>query len=272
MAISDFSGLVPLFFEGFLSKPASALPKGAQWVVDFEGLQDVKQAIQRTTQLEPRKWDIEKGLNLLTSGGSHNSRGFLFAQAVSVPGEQTITNPEGIQKNQFIQTTTGDGRSAYGSSLLNVVFLETNVSFVENVIRPWVVTTGRLGMVARSGKDQYRQDISVYKIGVLTPSTPPFVLMKYTFYGTCPVSVEAEEFNYSPTTGPIQRSVSFLYRYYDITTYNNPAITENNTNIPVSEATSVDDINNENTENRRISLTPKTGRTINSPGVETFEV
>jgi hypothetical protein len=227
--MSDFSGIIPLFFESFLSKPASALPKGAQWVVDFEGLGDVKAAILKTAQLEPNAWDIESGLNVIVDNADYNKKGCLFAQAVNLPGESTIVNPEGIQKNHYIQTTTGDGRSPYASNTLNISFLETNISFVDNVIRPWIITTGRLGLIARPpGETNYRQDISIYKLGVLTSKEAPFVLMKYTFFGACPIEVGAEEFNYSPTTGPINRDVTFLYHNYKIEVPKSVAITRNN--------------------------------------------
>jgi hypothetical protein len=240
MAISDFSGQIPLFFESFLSKPASALPKGAQWVVDFEGLNQVKAAIIKTAQLEPGKgWDIERGLNTLIENQDYNRKGCLFCQAVSVPGEQAIANPEGIQKNHFIRTATGDGRADYTPTGLRMVFLDTNVSFVDNIIRPWVVTTARLGMVARpAGATNYRQDISVYKIGVLTPKQPPFLLQKYTFTGTCPIEVSPEEYNYSPATAPINREATFVFHHYTLeTNRNNSAITFNNTTLPVPKAT-----------------------------------
>lgn len=226
--MADFSNIVPLFFESFLSKPASTLPKGAQWVVDFEGLQDVKAAILKTAQLEPKAWDIERGLNVLIDNTDYRKKGLLFAQAVNLPGESTIVNPEGIQKNHYIQTATGDGRSPYASNSLNVSFLETNISFVDNVIRPWVITTARLGMVARSGSDQYRQEITMYKLGVYAPQEPPFVLCKYTFYGACPIEVSAEEYNYSPTTGAINRDVTFVYHHYKVEVPDSPAITKNN--------------------------------------------
>ncbi len=226
---------IPYFLEAFLNKPASALPKGSQWVVDFEGLRDVRRAILTTAAKEPRKWDIEGGLNLLINSENYNNRGCLFAQAVQIPGESVIANPEGIQKNHFIRSAIGDGRVDYAPTGLNMVFLNTNVSFVDNVIRPWVITTGRLGLIARpEGPTQYRQDISVYKLGVLTPEQPPFVLQKYTFYGTCPIEVSSEEYNYAPETSPVNREVTFIYHYYSLeTSRNNPAITLNNANLPV---------------------------------------
>ena len=237
--ITDFSGQIPLFFESFLSKPASALPKGAQWVVDFEGLDNVKKAILRTAQLEPQKgWSIEEGLKTLIDNQDYNRKGLLFCQAVSVPGESTVVNPEGIQKNHYIMTATGDGRAPYAPTGLRMVFLDTNVSFVDNVIRPWVVTTARLGMIARDGDNNYRQDISVYKIGVLTPQQPPFILQKYTFKGACAIDVSEEEYNYGPASAPVNREATFVYHYYTLeTNKNNLAIKYNSSNIPVSKAT-----------------------------------
>lgn len=242
MAISDFSGQIPLFFDSFLSRPASALPKGAQWVVDFEGLSQVKQAIINTAKLEPNKgWNIESGLKALVDNQDYSRKGCLFCQAVSVPGEQSVANPEGIQKNQFIRTATGDGRSDYTPTGLRMVFLDTNVSFVDNIIRPWVLTTARLGLIARPpGSTNYRQDISVYKIGVLTADKPPFLLQKYTFYGACPIDVSAEEYNYGPSTSPTNRETTFLFHYYTLNTnINNLAISNNNSNIPLPKATAI---------------------------------
>jgi hypothetical protein len=223
MAITNFSGRVPLFLQAFLNEPASALPKGGQWVVDFEGLKDVREAILQTAALEPRRWDIEAGLNLLIEKEDYHKRGCLFAQAVEIPGESVIANPEGIQKNQFIRSATGDGRSDYTPTGLRMVFLNTNVSFVDNIIRPWVITTGRLGLISRpEGPTQYRQDITVYKLGVTLPKVPPYISQQYTFYGACPIEVSSEEYNYSPESAPVNRETTFIYHYYRLETFTPP--------------------------------------------------
>jgi hypothetical protein len=226
MALTDFSGQIPLFLASFLGKPASALPKNGLWVVDLEGLNNVKKAILETARLEPNKWDVEQGLNTLIGDSvttDYSKKGCLFCQAVSVPGESTVVNPEGLQKNHFLMTATGDGRGPYTPTGLRMVFLDTNVSFVDNVIRPWVITTARLGMIARTGDDTYRQDITVYKLGVYNSTTPPFILQKYTFYGTCPIDVSAEEYNYSPTNVPVNREATFVFHSYKLETNVNSA-------------------------------------------------
>lgn len=237
MAISSYSKQVPHFLESFLSKPASALPKGAFWVVDFNDLASVKKAIIKTAELERNQgWDITAGLECLISNDEYSSKGCLFCQAVSLPGEQAIVNPEGIQKNHFIRTTTGDGRADYSPGGLKMVFLDTNVSFVDNIIRPWVLTTARLGMIARSGDTQYRQPIDVYKLGVLTPKKNPFVLQKYSFEGVCPVEVSPEEYNYSPASAPINREVTFVFHSYKLET------NYNKTNLAISNNKAFDTI------------------------------
>lgn len=242
MAISStesYGEQIPHFLKSFLSKPASALPKGAFWVVDFNNLNNVKEAILQTAKLERNQgWNIEEGLNRLINDTDYSSKGCLFCQAVSLPGEQAIANPEGIQKNHFIRTVTGDGRGDYAPNGLRMVFLDTNVSFVDNVIRPWVLTTARLGMIARSGDTQYRQNIDVYKLGVLTYKDKPFVLQKYEFDGACPIEVSAEEYNYTPASAPVNREATFVFHSYRLDTdYNkkNLTISENANSFPTTE-------------------------------------
>jgi hypothetical protein len=241
--MSEFSEQIPYFLINYLSRPASALPKNALWVLNFENIDNVKPAILKTAAIEPLKWNIQAGLNCLLDSGELYStkKGCLFVQGIGIPEESMVANPEGPQYNHFIRTTVGAGRNPFTG--LNVTFLETNVSFVENVIRPWVVTTARLGMIARNPKntdENYRAIISFYKLGVLTPNEKPFILQKYTFYGVCPVEIDTEEYNYAPSTSPIFRQVKFIYHYYttSVVPGTNLAIKKNNAKIDVPLATS----------------------------------
>jgi hypothetical protein len=214
-----FNSQIPFFLESFLSKPASALPKGAQWCLVFEGGDGYSNiiptdAIKTGVSLEPKKWEIEKSIDVTLSPDYQTVKGCMFVQAVSIPGESNQINPEGLQVNGFIRSNVGGGRDTF--PVLSMVFLETNVSFVDMVIRPWVIATSHLGMIARKGADNYRCNISVYKLGVYNRSTPPFVLQKFTFFGACPISVSGEEYNYTQTSSPINRETSFTYHYYNV--------------------------------------------------------
>jgi hypothetical protein len=251
---TEFSGQIPFFLNTFLSRPASALPKGAQWVLSFDGVylpsgeRPIQgnpvipiAAIRRGLDYEPSRWNIEAGLRTLLARDYQQTKGCMFAQAVQIPGESFVANPEGLQLNGYIRTTSGGGRNAFQN--LQISFLETNVSFVDNVIRPWVIATAHLGMLARTGEDNYRCNLSVYKLGTVSANTTPYVACKYSFYGVCPIEVTGEEYNYTQTSSPVNREATFVYHYYTIDTgTKNDAIDQNSAVRPVPLATSKKDV------------------------------
>jgi len=231
IASNHFGGQIPFFLQNVLTRPAAQLPRGAQWVLSFEGSPaDYRgvlpvDAIKKGVEFEPAGWNIDKAIEATLHTDFQQTKGCVFAQAIQIPGESTTVNPEGIQKNGFIRTTVGDGRDAY--SAMQIMFLETNISFVDNVIRPWVIATSHLGMVARKGKDNYRCNFSVYKLGTTSHTEPPFVLQQYTFWGACPVSITGEEYNYTQTTAALIRDTTFIYHYYTLNSGNNNAALSN---------------------------------------------
>jgi hypothetical protein len=254
--MAEFSGQIPFFLDNFLGKPAGALPKGAQWVLTFDGAyisgneagyKEVLpvHAIKKCIDFEPRKWEVERAMNTTLIDSFQKTKGCMFVQAVSIPGESTAVNPEGIQTNGFIRTTVGGGRDDYSG--LQIVFLETNISFVDNVIRPWVIATSHLGMIARKGLDNYRCNISVYKLGVSDANTKPHILQKFTFYGACPISVSGEEYNYGPSNSPVNRETTFSYHFYNVENLQNQNLTlvraHYNEQIPVPLSTPIKGVN-----------------------------
>jgi hypothetical protein len=248
MSKPELGSQIPFFLQNFLSRPASALPKGAQWILVFEGAFSPNlgtpdypevlpvRAIKKGIRLEPRKFNIDEAIDTTLIKDYQQTKGCLFAQAVQLPGDSYVANPEGIQMNGFIRSFIGGGRNAFEN--LSISFLETNVSFVDNVIRPWVVATSHLGMIARSGYDNYRCNISIYKLGIQSITETPHVLQKFIFYGACPISVTGEEYNYTQTTSPVNREATFVYHYYSTeSAQENLSITNNSANIPVPLST-----------------------------------
>lgn len=253
---AEYQNSIPHFLENFLSKFDTAIPKGAQWILyfDFNELNTVTDTIITTLkQREPGEWwdtqAIREIADSLNSETLQKNKGCLFAQAVELPSENIVTNPEGLQYNGYIRTATGNGRGDYSNGV-RIAFLETNYSFVDTIIRPWVITTGHLGLIARPDTE-YRCTIHVCKLGFrdgpvyspLTPETeagirppidsldrktqqstnvllkagtPPEILQRYTFYGACPISITGEEYNYAPVTSPVIRETTFLYNYYSV--------------------------------------------------------
>lgn len=224
----QYNSQIPHFLTNFLSNFETAIPKGAQWVLFFDGIEDIVPVILKTIEeREPRGWNIGALANRISNNPTiQTDKGCLFAQAVEIPGESIVANPEGIQLNGFLRTTVGAGRGDYSSGI-RIAFLETNYSFVDTVIRPWVITTGHLGLIARRDRI-YRCDIRVCKLGSVTGTVlnkdgtvyrdgvGPVILQEYTFKNACPTSITGEEYNYSPTTGPVIRETTFVYDYYTV--------------------------------------------------------
>jgi hypothetical protein len=211
---AELTNQIPFFLESFLSRPASALPKGAQWILIFDPIptETIKNI---ASDWEPQRWSIDKAMEQVTGNSNYmNKKGCLFVQAAEIPSEGAVINAEGLQYNGFLRTNIGAGREAY--STVQIVFLDTNVSFADNVIRPWVITTAHLGMIARPENERYRCNFTLYKIGVKSRNNSPVITQKITFIGGCPVSIGSEELNYTPVTSPNLRSTTFTFHYYTV--------------------------------------------------------
>lgn len=225
---NEIVGQIPYFLQSVLSTPAGALPKGPLWVVTFDNSYDadakayigksgIPSIINSVADYEPQapKWNVTKAIRTICSDNFLQTKGCILAQNVTVPGEGIIaTGVEGIQSNSFIRSKVGQGRNDFED--LRIGFLNTNVSFVDNVIRPWVIMTGHKGLIARKGADQYRTNISVHRLGISNHGEPPFILQTFNFYGVCPTQVDSEEYTYNDNGTAVVRTATFTYQWYTV--------------------------------------------------------
>lgn len=222
MATNLVNNNIGFFLDSFLSRPASSIPKGAQWAVTFEDLEDrILPAISLAYSYEPGSnlWNTEEAAKTILTDEYQTSRGCLFCQAIGLPGEGMQANIEGvIQSNAYIRSYVGAGRNAF--PLMRMTFLDTHVSFCDSFLRGWTLATANFGMIARSQStpENYRTNLTCYKFGI-TPDGP-FVIQKIEFKGICCVSVSEEEYNYAPVTAPVLREAQFVYNSYSIDTIN----------------------------------------------------
>lgn len=215
-----FTGQIGYFLSEILNKPASALPKGCQWAVQFE---DFPEVITQIGDFEPVNWDIYNAFKTITGDSIQKTKGCLLAHAISIPGDSFATTNEGTQYGGLLRPTINTG--GRNTDKLTISFIDTNVSFADNVIRPWVIATAHLGMVAIEKPDpmRYRTNVTFYQIGVSSPTDPPYIRHKITYYGVCPTHIGNEEYNYGATTSPQIRQVDFAYNYYTIDSSENKA-------------------------------------------------
>ena len=228
------------FLLGFLSRPASAIPKGSQWVVSFEqgfGVNSITRAIERAYEYEPEKWrTLETAKSILTSF-YQKDRGCLFCQAIGLPGDGLDAIVEGnIKSNAFIRSFVGAGRNDF--PVMRMTFLDTNVSMVDSFLRGWSLATANFGLIARSGDLNYRTDIVCYKFAI-TPKGP-YIIQTMKFKDACCIGVSEEEYQYTPATSPVLREARFIYNSYSIDTFtgNDKKIVENYLDIQKATSTS----------------------------------
>jgi hypothetical protein len=217
--MSETEGRIPHFLSNILSSPVGSINRGSLWVVTFEDLNGILPAIRLALTYEgkAKEWQIEKAANAVLGEDFQKNKGCVFAQAIDIPGESIVVNPEGnIMSNAFRRPYVGQGINQLPE--MRMTFVDTNVSFADNFLRPWVLATGNFGMIARDRTDvkNYRTNITCYKLGAYSSDKPPAVVLKITFFDACCISVANEELNYAPMSTPVMREARFIYNYYSV--------------------------------------------------------
>lgn len=213
---------IPNFLR-LLGDPAFSIPKGAQWVVIFEDLEKyilpgIKLAIQYDTALRTNnKWQVDAAMNTVLGEDYQKNAGCVFCQGIGIPAEKNVVNTVGIAYGPFLRTSVHTQRDAF--STMRMTFLDTNVSFADNFLRPWAVSTATFGMIGRRRNEveNYRTNIHCYKLGSFASSSvSKSILMKWTFFDACCISVSEEENNYNPSSATVARGAEFIYNSYSV--------------------------------------------------------
>lgn len=138
--LSTWSGSIPNTFQflvlidHFPAAVSTAMLQKVEPTGDGDGVQN----------------NIDKNLAVTTSYLNQKVAGCIFAQGCNIPGETVQRNYAKVPKQRgFLGGLYADPRQ--DMTPLTLQFLETNTSFIDFVLRPWVILTGHLGLVARPG-------------------------------------------------------------------------------------------------------------------------
>ena len=130
-----------------------AIPLRTQWIVLIDafplGLNtNILQSLE-PIQGDKKGFDINRAKAFLTSYPAQSIVGCIFAQGVNIPDDTFNTSVAEIPNNRgFIPGRISGNRSEF--SPLTIEFRETNSSFADVVIRPWVILASHAGLVARN--------------------------------------------------------------------------------------------------------------------------
>jgi len=204
---------------------SGSIPNQFQWLVLIDHFPvplytDLLQQLEHTDG-EKKGWNIERNATVLTNPIYQRVAGCVFAQGVNIPGEAVSMAYAKPTKNRgFLGTLYTDNRADLQP--LTVTFLETNTSFADFVIRPWILLNSHLGMVARPGDSptsrsplNIKTNITVIQLGKTFQKRSAVTRKMWRYYNCVPMSISNSNLPYDGTA--IQTyDTQWLYSHYSV--------------------------------------------------------
>jgi len=229
------------YYLNLLGKWPTGLALASQWLIYFDftsvnSLMGNLQGILRDRETIDQ-WNLNSNVTQYLLDGSlqyagNNIMGCAFARQVSLPGETIDAGNKGLDYGGFQAPATASNRENYKK--LGVTMLETNASFLDLVLRPWIISVGYNGLVARPTnsplyvKSNFVDVVMLAKTGRMNdfyaaaPSNsysniaaPMGIRKIYRFYNVAPVNMPGEEYSYMEE-GLRTSNVEFVYDSYAV--------------------------------------------------------
>jgi hypothetical protein len=214
----------------------TALGSASQWFLWFD-LSDIpalqtdiqKKLREKEAVLGPSGWilgndTVDKLLDWKLQLNADSSMGCVFARQVNLPGYSFEAGNSGLNYGGYTAPATSNSRSTYQK--LNITFLETNASFVDFVVKPWMILSSYYGLVARGPNSDKNVKCSWCDICFLARTSPgvsPAIRKVYRFTNLVPVNIQGEQYSYM-SDDMKYTSVDFVYDQYYIQEANTPGL------------------------------------------------
>lgn len=209
------------YFARMLCNWAYNIPNKFSWVMVITAHNEsfLKSRIKNVLpNYEPPGWKIANSVDSTWTDATQNVVGCIFAQGVSIPGENVNIEYAGITEGSnrgFLNAPIINGRASL--ELLNAGFLETNRSFVDGVLRPWAILASHEGLLARNRQQSIKSDIQVYELAKSGDECSSNIIRKiFTYYNCVPVFISSEEKDYSSSGDYPKLQVKFVYTHYTV--------------------------------------------------------
>lgn len=163
-------------------------------------------------------YDINSARTLLTLYPFQRVSGCIFANTVNIPNEAYTVENVGVENNRgFLPGLISKNREGYSGKPLEVGFLETNTSFIDNVIRPWVMLASHLGFVARKDeKYNIKTNISVLFYNKTFQNLNMIPSKIFRFYNCVPTQVQNQSFDYREKNETAGYTANFAFTNYTV--------------------------------------------------------
>jgi hypothetical protein len=213
-------------FQQFLADPGTSIPVNSNFIVFIEsfplGLQSFTDS--QISQFEPNKWAVSETGDKLTAqvlSPAYNGKCF-FVNGITLPNESIGSKRVGLAEEfgdlagGVLSGVVSTSRASKGP--LRATFLETTDSFIDAVLRPWVVAVSHYGLFARAENSAYNVKTNI-KVAMYNSRTNKREVQRkvYTFFECAPISFEAESLTWGRADTKTV-ATEWVYNYYTIET------------------------------------------------------
>ena len=209
------------FLTQVLSSPDFHIPIEANFVVEIYGIQSIIQNLLKNKDLI-----ADNNLEIYPEVWSNLAENdIFFANGVKLPGDGSDSTRVGVSDATVSGGLLSGPILTGRKSLVNfeISFLETNQSFIDFVIRPWIVAVSQFGIFARDPKSaegqqqNFRTNVVISFLDKSQDSTLQAVRKQVTFYNAAPINVDGYDAAYGNGKNIMRvAATTWLYSRYKV--------------------------------------------------------
>lgn len=208
-----------------------------------------------TTAASDKEWNLVQGNTYFNDSINVNDAdmGCMVIHGVNIPGEQLGYGYVGPNNRGGLIPVAHQSPRLEPQELTMSVY-EGNLSFVDTVIRPWIILTGHLGQISRDpdhdanikcnititqfaktiGREVTTKESGEAFMGIpgvshsMTGSSQPSTLIvrkQFQFYNACPIRMESSDLTYGGDQGVMLRNITWMYSHYSISNLQKTGVT-----------------------------------------------
>lgn len=168
-------------------------------------------------------FDITLPKGVTTNLKNQGIVGCIFLNGFNIPSEELQAGQATIENNRgFIEGTILQDRRSFAEAPLTMNFRETNTSFIDFVIRPWVIMSSHFGYVARNNLDPIERiknpktNVTIIQYTRSEKGLSQIPRKTWRFYNCVPLSVQDREYSYNDDEGVKFYNTQWVYDRYEV--------------------------------------------------------
>lgn len=213
-------------FLDSLGQWTSSIPLNTQFIILFDNfplgltnniIQNLEPIVQSTG------FDINLPKSITTNLKNQGIVGCIFANSFNIGSDSLNYGNAAIPNNRgFIPGTILKDRAAFSENALSIGLRETNTSFIDFVIRPWVIMASHYGYVARDLSNPVealknpKTNITIVQYTRSAKGISQIPRKTWRFYNCVPVDIADRDATYESGEGVKNFTTRWVYDKYEI--------------------------------------------------------